>query len=123
MESPPKTESCDGEAEVTVGVDALTEDTQDHSEGEPSKQILTTSDSEKAATPEQYHPLLPDANETKMVQNENAGATVSDAPDYLSPKKSRRVSFPLDARVVSGYMDPPNPWQDGKNETLSGDIS
>ncbi len=26
---------------------------------------------------------------------------------------SRRVSFPEDGRIVSGYMDPPSPWNDG----------
>lgn len=30
-----------------------------------------------------------------------------------SDKKSRRVSFPVDERVVSGFMDPPTPWHDG----------
>ncbi len=32
----------------------------------------------------------------------------------VSPKKGRRVSFPLDEHVVSGYMDAPNPWNDGE---------
>ena len=27
--------------------------------------------------------------------------------------KNRRVSFPDDGRIVSGYMDPPSPWNDG----------
>ena len=36
--------------------------------------------------------------------------------------KRKRVCFPEDANVVSGYMDPPSPWHDGKtmNTVVSG---
>ena len=43
-----------------------------------------------------------------------SGDFVSELSDNInSPRNSRRVSFPQDDRMVSGYMDPPNPWHDG----------
>ncbi len=29
-------------------------------------------------------------------------------------KRKKRVYFPADGNLVSGYMDPPSPWNDGK---------
>lgn len=45
-------------------------------------------------------------------------ATIPGPDSSINNRKeaSRRVSFPEDGRIVSGYMDPPSPWNDGKKK-------
>ena len=54
-----------------------------------------------------------DSKPIEEVKNEkNARESSQDAVNGSIPKKSRRVCF-HDDRLVSGYMDPPNPWNEG----------
>lgn len=53
---------------------------------------------------------LSSADNNSITDEDSLGALKNDAK---SEKKSRRVSFPIDERVVSGYMEPPNPWTAG----------
>ena len=50
---------------------------------------------------------------TEEVKNEkNARESSQEAVNGSIPKKARRVYF-QDDKLVSGYMDPPNPWNEG----------
>ena len=54
-----------------------------------------------------------DAKPIEEVKNEkNARESSQEAVNGSVPKKARRVCF-QDDKLVSGYMDPPNPWNEG----------
>ena len=113
MEASPTTNTYNANSGVTMGIDALglTEEGQgETTEKTPSQQTTTSASDRKESTDCQTHPL--DPNYQSTCQNEKPQSPKS--PDCLSPKHSRRVSFPVDATVVSGYMDPPNPWHERK---------
>ncbi|CAD5123043.1 DgyrCDS11422 [Dimorphilus gyrociliatus] len=50
---------------------------------------------------------LSSADNSSSTDEDSLGAMRNEGK---SEKKSRRVSFPVDERVVSGYMEAPNPW-------------
>ena len=62
----------------------------------------------KEVTPGESKPIEDLKNE------KNARESSQEAANGSIPKKSRRVYF-IDDRIVSGYMDPPNPWHEGRS--------
>ena len=55
-----------------------------------------------------------DLKTSEDVNNEkNAAENDQSAVNGAIPKKARRVYF-HDEKLVSGYMDPPNPWNHGR---------
>ena len=68
---------------------------------------------------------LVDNSVNNNVSNENSSTTIDavvnnkilvnpESVNILSPKKTRRVFFPHDDNVVAGYLEPTNPWNNGK---------
>ena len=97
---------------VTIGIDALTE--TDNVKTKPEDETTSKQTSKSGFTSSCGPPTT--ARNTACQNDSKAESHLKHgSQDYLSPKKSRRVSFPLDTMVVSGYMDPPNPWNDGES--------
>ena len=82
---------------------------------EESEPKQTEFDTAAVRTQPPFDPLL-----NPSPSDSESGDILSElSPDNLnSPRNSRRVSFPQDDRMVSGYMDPPNPWHDGMHLTI-----
>jgi len=64
--------------------------------------------------PDQVTNELPENSDNGNVSENGSAVAVGDQDEQSSAKKDKRkVSFPVDAGIIKGYLDPPDPWKEG----------
>ena len=82
-------------------------------QNETLKQNQSSDSNISAEEPFNKEEISGDSKPIEEVKNEkNARESSQEAVNGSIPKKARRVCF-QDDKLVSGYMDPPNPWNEG----------
>lgn len=127
FEEPPVSKCSDGDGggdenddgEMDIGVDLSLDE---NGVLEPTAQSEESASScENSLTPEtviELHSQQPPEEHSEDVPSETASAATTPGSGAGSKHGSKRVTFPSDEDIVSGAVEPKNPWRHAQNVTV-----